>query len=502
MRAAAFFLLACAAGIGAVAACSSSSSDDNPPPDAGGGDATPPPPPPPPADGGDAGASTTLPSGGSRIAARYLEGSDGSKFFNDLFDKKLNVTCDVLGAEDGSLRCIPRVNANVSERFSDDKCMTPIARRSNTCDTVPYATGGVAASCAGAPLQAVYELGTSPITATFYKDMSGTCMPAAAPDPNEQYLALTRKVAPSELVGFTPHDETLTDALSIHVLVGDDGSRTLMKGAQLVDVARKGPCGPALGGDDGMPRCLPPTNWFAAGFTDMTCSTPAAFGQACSLDGGAPQFAAEDGTSTECDAFTPRKIHTIGALRPTRDWYFGQPGACKGPEQLPYDLVELGAEVPESTFPALSYDTQGGSRLAADTFHAGSLLLDRAPVHDRMYGAACVFQTTKDGVTRCLPVQPTTGFFYSDMTCTTPLANGDAFCATAKYATVADAQCNPKYTVYALGTLADAKTATLYYKAGPSGCVQFTGSPGGKYVWPLAAEVPPTTFVDAKLVEH
>ncbi|HEY8079445.1 MAG TPA: hypothetical protein VIF62_35185 [Labilithrix sp.] len=500
MRAALFFLAAGAFGIGVVAACSSSSSDNGGAPD-GGGDATPPPPPPEPTDGGDGGASSgMLPSGGSRIVARYEEGSDGSKFFSDLFDKKLNVTCNVVNAEDGTLRCIPLGNTFVSDRFSDDKCTTPIARRGDLCDAAPYATGATT-SCGLTNFTTVYELGTTPITTTFYVDSgSGMCMPAAAPNPDEQYLALTRKLAPSELVGFTPHDETLTSALSTHVLVGDDGSRTLLSGTQLVDVARMGVCGSQLAAD-GMPRCLPPTDWFEAGFADMGCSMPVAFGHACTLDAGAPQFAADPGTSTECDAFTARKIHTIGALRPTRDWYHGTPGSCSGPAMLPDDLVDLGAEIPPTMFPAIAYEPIGGSRLVADTFHVGGVLLDRGPVRDQTTMGVCIFQTTNDGVTRCLPNQPATGYFYSDMMCMTPVANGDEMCAPAKYAAVSDGTCTPKYRVYALGTRADAASATLYYKNGTD-CMQFFGSPGGTYVWPLGAEVPATTFVDVKLVEH
>ncbi len=259
----------------------------------------------------------------------------------------------MLPAEDGSLRCVPRADAGVSDRFSDDKCMTPLARRGNICDGVPYAVANVT-TCGYAIDRTVYELGTSPITTTFYKDRgTGMCLAAAAPSANEQYLALGRKLAPSELVGFTPHDEGLSTTFAAHVFVGDDGSRALLDGRQLVDLARKGLCEPQLA-SDGTPRCFPPADWQVAGFGDMGCSMPVAFGDGCTLEAGTPQFASDSIAGTECDPFFKRILRSVGSLRPTHDWYHGVPGACMGPVQLPDDLIDVGAEVPAATFPGLA----------------------------------------------------------------------------------------------------------------------------------------------------
>jgi hypothetical protein len=487
-----------------VVACSSSSSNGGTvPPDGGGDGATPPPPPPPgsPSDAGDGGGAGALPSGGSRIAARFREGSDGSRFFVDLYDRKLSVTCDALRAEDGVLRCVPRGPTTLSDRYSDVGCTTRVARSGFLCQTGSYAVDDLI-GC-GVTSRTVYEIGTTPITTTFFKDAGGTCQPAAAPGPSEAYFATTRRVAPSELVAFTPHDEPLATGLAVHVLAGDDGSRVLLDARELVDVARAAPCHAALGAD-GKARCLPITDWYVAGFSDLACLTPVAFGRACSLDAGAPEFATEDVNPGPCDPFHPQHVFPVTTLRPTHDWYHGTPGSCSGPVELPDDLVDVGAELPPTGFPALAYEPLGGTKLVADTFHSGTLVLGQSAARDQSLMVPCDFKTAKDGVVRCLPTQPAAGLFFSEMTCTTPLANGDETCGAAKYVSVPDdsASCTPKDTVYALGTRMDAAATPLFWLQPGAGCVPFVGSPGGKYVWPLGAEVPAATFVDAKLVEH
>ncbi len=132
-------------------------------------------------------------------------------------------------------------------------------------------------------------------------------------------------------------------------------------------------------------------------------------------------------------------------------------------------------------------------------------MLERGPIRDKTNMEGCQFETASDGVTRCLPSQPSAGFFYSDMSCTTTVAAGDDACGPpATHVALSDGTCTPKYKVYALGTRADMASTMLWTKAPPGSpipCQPFNGS-GGKYVWPLGAEVAPTTFVDARLVEH
>src|SRR4051812_30364852 len=95
---------------------------------------------PPADDGGEAGANETgspdapvevdggptAPGSGSRIKLRNIETDDGARIFDTLYDSKLDVACSVGYAEDGVLRCLPSVIANVGSLYGPG-CTTKIA---------------------------------------------------------------------------------------------------------------------------------------------------------------------------------------------------------------------------------------------------------------------------------------------------------------------------------------------------------------------------------------
>jgi hypothetical protein len=487
----------------AFGACSSSSSDDSHPPDAGVDQSTPPPPPNPPGDdGGDSGVpANLLPRGGSRIAARYYEFSDGSRFFADLYDKKLSVPCGPQLADDGMFRCIPSNDTVPSQLYSDPGCTTRLAQVTHsTCNTAPpYAVEHTAGSNKCALIRTVYAVTSqTPATTFFQKDPGGACI-AAVPTPDNDFLPMGAKVAASEFVAFTPANDSVGGGVSAHVQVGEDGSRVTYAD-QLFDDKRAQACAAAFG-TDSKARCIP-SGMRAYEFSDPGCTQLVAVDDDCKptavLIDTTTAVAAKD--ISQCAAANTLSVFPVGAKRASHDVFFGTPAMCTGPNTLASDdFYDLGAELPPTTFPELVFGKMGGTRITADTFSIGGVPLSRGPLHDGE--TTCFVTLATDGVLRCLPNTSPTGLFFSDDKCTTPLIANDDACETTKYArTTVGNGCSAQTRINAVGARMDT-ASTTFWSTLTGTCAPFLGNTG-KYLWPLAAEVAPTTFVDAKLALH
>ena len=94
---------------------------------------------------GDGGNTTTPISnqgwqGGSRLKARILEGTDGSKQFLGFFDSERMENCTFARASDGKQHCMPDVDAAQTVYFTDASCTAPLLVMPMTCATPPKYT--------------------------------------------------------------------------------------------------------------------------------------------------------------------------------------------------------------------------------------------------------------------------------------------------------------------------------------------------------------------------
>lgn len=137
-------------------------------------------------------------SPGSRLKVRYVETEDGAKQFLGWFDTKRGESCVLYTYPDGSMRCLPTLDAIVGTYFSDPACATPLAHRTK-------------ATAAPAPKSAAKFDGSTyriyPVTGAFdgtaYQSL-GSCMaapPSAAS--NYSFWAVGPEVAPTEFVAGT-----------------------------------------------------------------------------------------------------------------------------------------------------------------------------------------------------------------------------------------------------------------------------------------------------------
>jgi hypothetical protein len=141
---------------------------------------------------------------GARIKARTLEGEDGSKAIDSLWDTKLQTTCAWVIADDDEHHCLPSgiVAEEAYATYSDAKCTKPVVMLKTCYDkelTPTYALlRKTSASCGRPPAYKVHTVGAE--VSKVYSNANSDC---SALSVAERYFALGEEVAPSEFVRAT-----------------------------------------------------------------------------------------------------------------------------------------------------------------------------------------------------------------------------------------------------------------------------------------------------------
>src|SRR5262249_46582368 len=153
---------------------------------------------------------------------------------------------------------------------------------------------------------------------------------AGAPEPDNDYLPMGAKVAASEFVAFTPANDSVGGGVSVHVQVGEDGSRTTYAD-QLFDDKRAQGCSAAFG-TDSKARCIP-NGMRAYEYSDPGCTQLVATDDDCKptavlIDPTTSVFAKD---VTQCAAANTLSVFPTGAKRASHDFWYGTPAMCNGP---------------------------------------------------------------------------------------------------------------------------------------------------------------------------
>ena len=501
-------LLACASFF---FACSSSDSGGTAPGTDAGDESIPTP---PGDDGGDASADggalgANDPKSGTRIEARYETTSDGAAIFRTLHDKQLDVDCFLHQYDDGSIRCVPLVNVGIGAYYEAGCTKSVGVVEKVTCaDEKTFALEEMPPP-AGSPnpcafKSRAYRIGAV-VTHVFQKDGSPSGCSEVPLDPQFDAYALGPALAASELVGFTLTTDALTPKLGARVFHGDDGS--IGGSLQLVDTARSKACG-IMNGADAKPRCLPTTSFHGEGYGESGCGTHVVNDVACktndyTYDDSVALRGEPIAVADQCQPLGQNNhVDTKGAIRATKDYWSKQDTTCNGPLTSSTDLYDIGAEVPASTFPELTLDRRGGTRIQEDVRRESGTIVERtSSAYDTQLGVYCNFAYAADGKRRCLPSGAGTGLFFADSQCKNPLGEDTDPCRAAKYVISGEAPaCNQKTHVYALGAAVDPKTTTFYQSTGPGDCQQVLNVDGRRTMYAPGAEVDPTTLAETTLV--
>jgi len=139
---------------------------------------------------------------GSRLRARYYEGTDGSKQMIGWHDSELGMGCTVLPAEDGSLRCLPSMV--VTTYFADQACAQPAAAVTKGCPVFPMVSGVVTAETCTSGAYRGYVVGIA--ASTVYAGEPGNCTEQTGASTTWDLYTLGLMV-PSQFVEMTEHVE-------------------------------------------------------------------------------------------------------------------------------------------------------------------------------------------------------------------------------------------------------------------------------------------------------
>lgn len=114
---------------------------------------------------------------GTRLRAKYLQGSDGSRNFLRWYDSERKEDCYFAGASDGATRCLPIFGlASLGSYFSDSGCVDMLALRSHSdCSAPRYAQRSTLACNAGSVTYDLFTVGAPITSGSVYKGTPGAC---------------------------------------------------------------------------------------------------------------------------------------------------------------------------------------------------------------------------------------------------------------------------------------------------------------------------------------
>lgn len=389
---------------------------------------------------------------GTRLKVKVQRVGDVEQFF-DVYDSELDTSCYPYPAADGSLRCIPN-SLSLSVVYRDAACTDPVAVFRPDCATQTLAKFVTAydvssVGCATQVATRTFELRAKVATApaTTYTTGPEGCYELGAVD-GELYEV--SEMAPSTLAALSVVDAPRGDDLVVPYYRGDDGFSLL--GDYPHDVKRDVDCYPGeLGGVGGVQACTPIANYAQAGtFSDAACTTPIESPIVTDPEGckaSTMGILVTPDPNDECLGVT--HVHEVGATVPEAYLSYDSM-TCQPISYTPATYRSLGAQIPDSDFPAVEPTIEGTGVVRLRSYGAAGAPLQRFGQFIDEAGAPCYPYVLSDGTTRCAPsiafVGPAMyGRFYADAACTQLVAQvGSGPCAapgSVKYAGVTGTDC-------------------------------------------------------------
>jgi hypothetical protein len=438
--------------------------------------------------GGEGGDTTpdavTVPPvvSGSRLKARVLEGSDGSRHLIGLHDTELDIPCDFANLGPGGFRCAPLTDRGVTSNvFVDDQCQVPGVGYETACGPLPYS----AASTAGRTCDGLQRLDVSAVGASYpgaFANQS-SCTPYIDGNSGMEWHA-TSTVAPSTFVEGTLERLELGGGLSVLSIAGADGSR------QARSFWFDGrPCA-AVDLTNGGRRCAPgPTLNLFTFFADASCTTEVGYMQGGNTACGDPAFlpvrrpVQMNGCTVQTTALAEVTRFTGSTA------YRGEPCTSLTLQPSPLERWVVGAPVAPSVLPELDRVQRGTQRLrstAAETANGSVIELSTSfaiTLFDTTLGETCTPKRFADGTVRCTPSGSAVGFYYADPECTVPVLPTPSHCVTTRFALDErphENGCSQEYVVAGVYELGEAGTGAVYERVSDVNqeCVETTLAEG------------------------
>ncbi len=146
-------------------------------------------------------ANADNPLSGTRLKAKHLSATDGSKQFNYSWrDSPRNEDCQFMRASDGKLRCLPNQYA-WAQYFADSACTKPVATTLTSCGAPPYLITYVSNGCADGGRYSLYKRGAQ--VATVYYGAPGACQQTPIETGKTAWVVDGAEIPPSSFVEAT-----------------------------------------------------------------------------------------------------------------------------------------------------------------------------------------------------------------------------------------------------------------------------------------------------------
>jgi hypothetical protein len=444
---------------------------------------------------GDGGSGERrLYTGGTRVKAKYYETTDGAFQFFGWIDTQLGLDCYFTPAADGKSRCVPAQGTAFwsANYFRDSNCTQPMGIYSPGCASPPvrYIVSDDRSGCPGRTR--VYTVGAR-INAgtTAWYDFGNGCQQTNFSD-NTEFYEIGAEVAATTFVGATEQVGPDLGGVARVDVVADDGARGMRR---FIETTRNTLC-TFRDAADATYRCLPGDAYVSGStFTNASCSAQVASRalSACA----APPYAIGE-TAQGCGTIS--RVYAVGA--PVATPYANGPSCVPLMGASGAQFYALGAEVPLATFGEGRVVVPGGTARV----RAKELLLRGGEpypsgLRDTQRNEDCYIGVAADGTWRCLPTSSASLYFFSDAQCTQRLAysvNRAGCNPTPTLATASDGtQCPARTRVYQVGQTVS--PPTIYVQLANQ-CLQTSTS--GVTFYSVGAELPPSSFVQANIVQR
>ncbi|MEP7049775.1 MAG: hypothetical protein ABJB12_05455 [Pseudomonadota bacterium] len=394
--------------------------------------------------GGEAGTATDIPkdipaaTSGTRLKAQFLSTPDGTAQFVGFYDRERDEPCQLRVMPDDRVWCIPTAERTDTFYIRDGRPTSgtgPYAHAdcthqmyvdpSPSCPNVPRTRywvthtereGAGQISCED-PDWTIRQIG-DPIEPDFegsyYRDQDGVCYHTSFVS-SGQFYELGDPIPHSAFALAHEQNRDMPARLVVREWVGDDGSRQALG---WYDTKRREPCSSTLSEDDST-RCVPQAQGYGDYYDDVACMDPVvdlggrAYCKAPPLKYGGRILGNES-----CSVSTA--LYEIGEAVPNgTDVLYGGGGCSQAWSTASSDhpFARLGAAIPARTFDPLRAVWVGPGRLREErrANPEGFTLPASLEVPLGMWTAPpryadserkefCYFQTTEDGVSRCVPL--------------------------------------------------------------------------------------------------
>lgn len=523
-------------------------------------------------DSSSAGTSTDTPTdipaatSGTRLKAQFLSTPDGTAQFVGFYDSARNEECQLQMMPDDHVWCVPTslrsdtyyiINGRPRDNwgpYTDAGCTKQIyVEPRSSCPSASHSEywiarteritrGAIDTGCQG-PEWEIRKVG-DPIETQFdqlfYRDPDGKCN-ASNFVPEGDLFELSEPISHDAFASAREQNRDMPSRLVVREWVTEDGAHQALG---WYDTLRKEPCAFTLSEDD-TTRCVPAADGYGDYYADAACTDPVVdIGGRANCKAPPLRYAGQTAVSEDC--YLKVHLFEIGDVIPSGiNVLFGS-GQCTPSwttSSSDHPFARLGAEIPARSFELLSTVWVGAGRLRQERYQnpEGFTLQANLQVPIGLWGAPpryddtereelCLFQTTEDGISRCLPIsftmddwksnetpQPPTGFSL-DPSCTAmdlsflrrhycaPLSGSvpqDHYSDVPRaiVTTVQADSCTSFPALWSISEQHQTQTDSIYWHGNPPGpqCTEITGS-SLDYFGVVGERIPRTAFQAAVVI--